>query len=71
MLMSVHRLMRVHSRDRDHADTPTVPLPLADISNVSEIDAVIVRGRHLGRAELVALQGELLMADDLARNDWR
>jgi imidazolonepropionase-like amidohydrolase len=45
--------------------------PLADISNLGEIDAVIVRGRHLGRAELVALQSELLMAEDLARNDWQ
>ncbi len=45
--------------------------PLADVSNLSAIDAVILRGRYLGRAELTALQGEVFTADDLAHIDWR
>ena len=45
--------------------------PLTDITNLSEIDAVVVGGHYLGRAELVALQTEILLAEDLAEIDWR
>lgn len=45
--------------------------PLADVSNVRDVDAVILGGRYLGRGKLTALRGEVLMAEDLDHIDWR
>jgi imidazolonepropionase-like amidohydrolase len=44
--------------------------PLADITHVSRISAVVLRGRLVDRAALTRLVDEVSGAPDVAANDW-
>jgi imidazolonepropionase-like amidohydrolase len=44
--------------------------PLTDITNVSRISAVVVRGRLFDREALARLREDATIAPDIATNDW-
>ena len=54
-----------------HADLVLLSAnPLEDVTNVSRIDAVILRGRYFGRNGIARILAEVSASPDVTTNDW-